>query len=421
MASLGGQYPTSHASHFSEKNTSPEAPPWPARKTVRTVVCISYVGADRLHTLAIELSYADCVLLPPQSSWIIVSNSTILFNKWLLDIKQFHFRKPAIRLVEPKLNSSLPSTPSKNLVNCMQDASANESRPAILLTSWHLLFATVATQVLARTTTLLDSRKNVHMSANTYARAILPISIFYSLSLVTSNMAYLYLSVPFIQILKTTSPAVMLFVAWAAGTASPTLATVVNILWIVGSVMLASTGEIQFSLVGFLYQMGGIFAEAIRLILIQLVLSSDGLKMDPLVGLYYFAPACCLMNVLIALPTREAVDISWHAVQQVGIQLLFLNALVAFMLNVASLCLIGQTSGLVMTLTGILKNILLVIVSVMIWNTQITTIQVVGYTSALAGLMCYSLGYNQLVKMSQAGAARIRSWSGAHSPKGLPR
>ncbi|KAG8408336.1 hypothetical protein J3459_017405 [Metarhizium acridum] len=152
-------------------------------------------------------------------------------------------------------------------------------------------------------------------------------------------MAYLYLSIPFIQILKTTAPAVMLFVAWVAGTANPTFATVLNILWVVSGAMLASTGEIQFSTVGFLYQMGGIVAESIRLIMIQLLLSSDGLKMDPLVGLYYFAPACCLMNFLIALPTNEAVDISWHAVQDVGVGLLFLNALIAFMLNIASVCL----------------------------------------------------------------------------------
>lgn len=56
-----------------------------------------------------------------------------------------------------------------------------------------------------------------------------------------------------------------------------------------------------------------------------------------------------------------------------------------------------------MTLTGILKNILLVVVSVMIWNTQITFVQVVGYTIALAGLVYYSLGYEQLVKASKAG------------------
>jgi hypothetical protein len=97
-------------------------------------------------------------------SWIILSIITILFNKWILDTAGFHY-------------------------------------PA-LLTCWHLTFATLMTQVLARTTTLLDGRKTVKMTGQIYLRAILPIGVLYSLSLVCSNQAYLYLSVAFIQMLK---------------------------------------------------------------------------------------------------------------------------------------------------------------------------------------------------------------------------
>ena len=73
---------------------------------------------------------------------------------------------------------------------------------AILLTTWHLVFATIATRVLAHTTTLLDGRKNLNMTQGVYATAILPIGVFFSLSLIFSNKAYLYLSVSFIQMLK---------------------------------------------------------------------------------------------------------------------------------------------------------------------------------------------------------------------------
>lgn len=58
------------------------------------------------------------------------------------------------------------------------------------------------TQVLARTTTLLDGRHNVKMTGRVYTRAIAPIGFFFSLSLICSNQAYLYLSVAFIQMLK---------------------------------------------------------------------------------------------------------------------------------------------------------------------------------------------------------------------------
>ena len=72
----------------------------------------------------------------------------------------------------------------------------------IFLTTWHLVFATVMTQILARTTHLLDGLKTVKMDGRTYIRAILPVGVFFSLSLICSNQAYLYLSVAFIQMLK---------------------------------------------------------------------------------------------------------------------------------------------------------------------------------------------------------------------------
>jgi hypothetical protein len=58
------------------------------------------------------------------------------------------------------------------------------------------------TQILARTTNLLDGLKTVKMDGRTYLRAIVPIGLFFSLSLICSNQAYLYLSVAFIQMLK---------------------------------------------------------------------------------------------------------------------------------------------------------------------------------------------------------------------------
>lgn len=72
----------------------------------------------------------------------------------------------------------------------------------IFLTTWHLIFATCMTQFLARFTTILDSRKKVPMTGRVYLRAIVPIGIFFSLSLICGNQAYLYLSVAFIQMLK---------------------------------------------------------------------------------------------------------------------------------------------------------------------------------------------------------------------------
>lgn len=71
-----------------------------------------------------------------------------------------------------------------------------------------MTFATLVTQILARTTGLLDGRHNVKISWKTYVLAVVPIGIAYSGSMVCSNIAYLYLNIPLIQMLKV-SPILM--------------------------------------------------------------------------------------------------------------------------------------------------------------------------------------------------------------------
>src|SRR2546421_5390743 len=105
------------------------------------------------------------------------------------------------------------------------------------------------TQILARTTTLLDGRKKLKMTGRIYLRAILPIGFFFSLSLICGNKAYLYLSVAFIQMLKVesltpqagvfvdfvqaTTPVAVLLLTWILGVAPPNMKTLGNVSFIV--------------------------------------------------------------------------------------------------------------------------------------------------------------------------------------------
>jgi hypothetical protein len=195
--------------------------------------------------------------------WIFLSGSVIIFNKWVLDT--LGFRMSPISFV---LITGFP----------------------IILTTWHLIFATVCTQILARKTTLIDGRKTVKMDAKTYIRSIVPVGAFFSLSLIFCNQAYLYLSVAFIQMLKATTPVAVLLTMWGMQVDRPSFEVLVKVTVIVVGVIIASYGEFAFVFAGFFFQACGILAESLRLVLVQKLLSSPEHKMDPLVSLYYFAP-----------------------------------------------------------------------------------------------------------------------------------
>ncbi|KAF2835711.1 TPT-domain-containing protein [Patellaria atrata CBS 101060] len=304
------------------------------------------------------------------TTWITLSSSVIIFNKWILDTAGFRF--------------------------------------PIFLTTWHLAFATLMTQMLARTTSVLDSRKKVPMTGRIYLRAIVPIGLFFSLSLICGNLTYLYLSVAFIQMLKATTPVAVLLATWGLGVAPPNYKTLGNVSIIVFGVVIASFGEIKFVFIGFMFQLGGIIFEAIRLVMVQRLLSSSDFKMDPLVSLYYFAPACAIMNGVVCLFV-EIPNMNVQQLYDLGAFTLLANALVAFLLNVSVVFLIGRTSSLVLCLSGVLKDILLVFASMLIFRDPVSLLQAFGYSIALGGLIYYKIGADQL-KSYTADAGR--AWAG---------
>jgi hypothetical protein len=121
---------------------------------------------------------------------------------------------------------------------------------------------------------------------------------------------------------------------------APRLNTLYNISFIVVGVLIASWAEIDFHLAGVVFQILGIAFEATRLVMVQRLLSAKEYKMDPLVSLYYFAPVCATMNIVIFLAV-EARTLAWADVTaKVGLWTLLANAVVAFGLNVAVVFLV---------------------------------------------------------------------------------
>lgn len=113
----------------------------------------------------------------------------------------------------------------------------------------------------------------------------------------------------------------------------------VNVSAIVVGVVIASFGEIKFVMFGFLIQLAGIFFEAVRLVMVQRILSSPEFKMDPLVSLYYYAPACAAINGFFTL-FIEIPKMGMDDIYRVGVFVLIANAAVAFMLNVSVVFLV---------------------------------------------------------------------------------
>lgn len=197
----------------------------------------------------------------------------------------------------------------------------------------------IATQVTAYATKLLDGRHKQPLTMVFFLRKILPIAFTTSGALICSNTAYLYLTVPFIQMLKGLSPVFVLFLTWLWSLKKVTTSDIFSILVITCSVMLASFGELEFSWLGTAIHLTGLGCEALRVVMIQALLADEGYEIPPLLGMYYLAPACAMLSLLLASVT-ELPHITLKDFTKVGWPLLLLNGAVAFLVNVSSMTLV---------------------------------------------------------------------------------
>lgn len=111
--------------------------------------------------------------------------------------------------------------------------------------------------------------------------------------------------------------------------------------------------------------------------------------MDPLVVLYYNSPVCFLL-IACCLPFTEGLG-AFRQLSHIGPPTLILNGLVAFGLKFSSIILLKAADSMVLMLSGVIKDILLVSLSVVLMGSHVSMEQVMGYTIALGGLIAYKL------------------------------
>ena len=266
------------------------------------------------------------------------------------------------------------------------------------LTLWHCVFATVVTQVMVRFPKLtpekwglFESAKEGKITRSMLLTRLLPLSLFFALGLVLGISAYKYLSVAYIQMLKSLSPVCILLVAFLIGKEKPSTVQLLVVLLICVGVVLATTGELQFSALGFTLQVSAILSDVCRMTLID-VLMVD-IKLDSLSMLYYLAPvSSVLIGIGFLVFEYDHSAFPWERVfdpfSGLG-AVLVLNGICAVSLNVVVFLAVGHTSSVIIGVCGLIKDMLLVVSSVLFLGSPITYQQIVGYSISIYGRTLY--------------------------------
>ena len=296
--------------------------------------------------------------------WMTISMSVILFNKYILAYSGFKY--------------------------------------PIALTMWHMVFCTAVSAILVRGT---GTTKRLHMPRKEYVNRVVPIGALYAASLWLSNSAYLHLSVSFIQMTKALMPGLVYACGVAFGMEKLTKVTTLNMFIIAVGVAIAAYGEIDFVWIGVIEQLSALVFEALRLMLVQVLITKQGYGMNPIQSLYYVSPACA---ACLALPFAfvELPEIMNDFALVIDYPMLVLNALTAFALNLAVFLLIGKTSALTMNIAGVIKDWMLIFASQHLFGNTVSFLNYVGYVIAFMSVGMYN--FNKLRAAKRADRQRER-------------
>ncbi|KAK4748501.1 hypothetical protein SAY87_015087 [Trapa incisa] len=296
--------------------------------------------------------------------YILLSSGVILYNKWVLSPKYFNFPLP------------------------------------ITLTMIHMGFSGAVAFFLVRVFKIVSP---VKMTFEIYATCVIPISAFFASSLWFGNTAYLHISVAFIQMLKALMPVATFLMAVLCGTDKLRCDVFLNMVLVSVGVVISSYGEIHFNIVGTVYQVTGIFAEALRLVLTQVLLQKKGLTLNPITSLYYIAP-CSFVFLFVPWYLLEKPEMEVSQIQ-FNFLIFFSNALCALALNFSIFLVIGRTGAVTIRVAGVLKDWILIALSTIIFpESTITGLNIVGYAIALCGVVMYNCIKVRDVRASQVPA-----------------
>eukprot|EP00438_Fugacium_kawagutii_P030055 Skav218601 [mRNA] locus=scaffold2815:7889:9830:- [translate_table: standard] len=272
--------------------------------------------------------------------------------------------------------------------------------PFVLVIS-HCFFCSLFSLILLYTQpqmfpALTDPEKKVTVSLSFYAHSILPISMCFAVSLVLSNMAYMYCTVAFLQMIKQGCLVILMYMmSMIAGLESFSLTQVAILSVLFCATISCVEGEMHFSLLGFLVQFSASTFEGAKTIFTALILSGKGQKLDPLSTVLVVMPLTGVLLYMVVLfnnlvvtlgfvpqPTWEEV-FAWKG-------LLMINIVNAFALNVSIAVFLKYLAPMTYIFVGNIKDILVVCMSAWMIHEAVSRMQVIGFSIQICCALTWS-------------------------------
>jgi hypothetical protein len=282
---------------------------------------------------------------------------------------------------------------------------------AVPLSAMHMVVSCSLCFVVYAICSLLGTTKSVFPGValvqedpSSFIRKLLPLSVFFAASICCSNQAYMYCSVPFLQMCKEMNIVMIYAFSLLLGVETYNGRVLSILLVVFMGCAMSVHGEMTFSAKGFTFQAVSQVAEVLKILIQQMMM--QGLKIDPLTMVMVMSPLC-LCTLALGMYFFWVPGILEHAQAHWGH--LLLNGCNAFALNVCVAIVIRTASGVSFVLAGVIKDVAIVVAATMLFGAHIGVSQGVGFAIAVTGVAVHSLNKMQAHKQDAISSPKEKS------------
>lgn len=279
--------------------------------------------------------------------------------------------------------------------------------------------------ILSKVITCFWSQKfqpTVAMSWRDYFIRVVPMALATAMDINLSNASLVFITVTFATMCKSAAPIFLLLFAFALRLESPSFKLFGIIFVISAGVLLTVAKETEFEFWGFIFVMLAALMSGFRWAVTQILLQKEayGLK-NPITLMSYVTPVMAMTTAILSLlfdPWDNFRSSNYFSssfnVARSSLLMLFGGTL-AFFMVLTEYILVSVTSAVTVTIAGVVKEALTILVAVFYFHDEFTWLKGVGLTTIMVGVSLFNwykyqkLQKGELGEEKEAGSSRINN------------
>lgn len=268
----------------------------------------------------------------------------------------------------------------------------------------------------------LEAETNA-MSWKDYFLRVVPTALATALDINLSNISLVFITVTFATMCKSAAPIFILLFAFLFRLEKPSF-NILGIMLIVSvGVLLTVAKETEFNIWGFIFIMLAAVMSGFRWCMTQILLQKEeyGLK-NPFTLMSYVTPVMAVTTAILSIAmdpwhdfrASHFFDSSAHILR--SSLLMLLGGSLAFFMVLTEYVLVSVTSAVTVTIAGIVKEAVTILVAVLFFNDPFTWLKGLGLATIIFGVSLFNVyKYHKFKKghNSKHGDTNLQSSNGA--------